>query len=473
MSWLFFYLAIGWAIRCIMVPVILRRQFTPGASMAWLGIVFLHPYIGVALYTLVGEVRLGRNAVRRHRDISAKYGAIANRDAQRHEFDLPEYYRPMVLQAAKVSGLPIVSGNTADFIGDSERFVTQLVSDIAAAKSQVQLLYYIFAPDASGRRVADAVIAAKKRGVDCRVMADAFASRSMFGFSGLAKEIKAAGVPVVASLPTAPLRRRDLRNHRKLGIIDGRIAYLGSQNLINADYGGRRGCPWYDLTARLTGPIVEQLQVVFAESWAFDTGENIEITPAAESANAPGANEGIPIQIVPTGPISQQETFRSIFLAAVQCARTDLIMTTPYFVPDQPTLVALTMAADRGVNVKLLLPNRPDHFFTAAAGRAHFGNLLDAGISIYLYRPGLLHSKTVTVDDAFSIVGSANLDVRSFNLNFELSGLYYGKEVTDRVRAVQLQYLADSTQIDPKVWARRSAVWQISDSAITLLSPLL
>jgi cardiolipin synthase len=456
-----------------MVPVILRRQFTPGASVAWLGIVFLHPYIGVALYTLVGEVRLGRNAVRRHREIAAKYGPIANRDVRRHEFDLPEYYRPMVLQAAKVSGLPILGGNSAEFIGDSEIFINRLVSDIAGARSHVQLLYYIFAPDATGRRVADAVIAAKKRGIDCRVMADAFASRSFFGFSGLAKEIKAVGIPVVAALPTAPLRRRDLRNHRKLGIIDGKIAYAGSQNLINADYGGRRGCPWYDLTARLTGPIVEQLQLIYAENWAFETGEFIEIPPALDSPDESVKNQGTPIQIVPTGPISQQETFRTIFLAAVQCARTDLIMTTPYFVPDQPTLVALTMAADRGVKVKLLLPNRPDHFFTAAAGRAHFGNLLDAGIAIYLYRPGLLHSKTVTVDDAFSIVGSANLDVRSFNLNFELSGLYYGKEVTDRVRAVQLHYLAESTQIDPKQWAKRSAVKQISDSAITLLSPLL
>ncbi len=149
------------------------------------------------------------------------------------------------------------------------------------------------------------------------------------------------------------------------------------------------------------------------------------------------------------------------------------MLTTPYFVPDETTLVALMMAADRDVDVKLLLPFTPDHLFTAAAGRAHFGRLLEAGVGIHLYHPGLLHAKTVTVDDAFAIIGSANLDVRSFNLNFELSMLMYGAAVTEQLRQVQCKYLAECTPVDLKEWKSRSALRRYSDSAISLLSPLL
>lgn len=476
MPWLAIYVGIGWVILAVMVPVILRRQFAPGAAVAWLGIVFLHPYIGGLLYLLVGETRLGPKRVERHRALVKHYRCADWETAEgltEVRRVAPEF-EPMVLQAAKISGMPAVAGNCVDFIGDSKEMVARLAADIDAASRQVHLLFYIFARDESGTRVADAVLRAAKRGVKCRVLVDAVAGRKFFHRNGLGRVLLAAGVEVAAALPVAPISRRlprmDLRNHRKLAVIDDRIGYAGSQNLINADYGGRHGAPWVDLTARYTGPVVSQLGIVFAEDWAFETGTVLEAPPRRESE---ACGEGTLMQVVPTGPTSTGENYRRVLLAALQCARTRVSLTTPYFVPDDPTLVALMMAVDRGVEVSLLVPLVSDHGFTAGAGRAHFGRLLDGGVKIYQYRPGLLHGKSVVVDDGLALVGSANLDVRSFNLNFELTVLIYGAEAVGRLAEIHAGYVAASCAVDPVAWRKRAAWKRYGDIAISLLSPLL
>jgi cardiolipin synthase len=262
----------------------------------------------------------------------------------------------------------------------------------------------------------------------------------------------------------------DLRNHRKLAIIDSTVAFAGSHNIIRPDYGGKRGAPWVDLSARITGPIVNELMIVFAEDWAFETGEMLS-TPSP--LDQPHDLQGAAMQVIPTGPSSPADTYRRVLLAALQCARDSVMLTTPYFVPDEPTLVALLMAADRGVDVTLIIPRTGDGILSAAAGRAHFSRLMEAGISIYQFCPGLIHAKTTTIDDALAIFGTANLDVRSFNLNFELSMLLYGPEPTAQMRQIQQGYLGDSQKIDSKTWSQRSAVQRYADSAVSLLSPLL
>jgi cardiolipin synthase len=171
--------------------------------------------------------------------------------------------------------------------------------------------------------------------------------------------------------------------------------------------------------------------------------------------------------------VSPEESYRRVLLGAIQLATERLILTTPYFCPDDPTMVSLLMAADRGVDISLILPEHPDHFFTASAGRAHYAALLHAGAKIFLYRPGLSHAKLTTVDNTLGIIGSANLDIRSFHLNFELSTLLYGPEVVDRLRAVQLNYISDSRQLDARQWTSRPIVKQYADAAVSLVSPLL
>jgi cardiolipin synthase len=485
MTWFAFYVAyvvVGWGIRAGMVTVVLRRQFAPGASVAWLGIVFLHPYIGLALYLLVGESRLGSRRAERHREIVARF-----RDPERHAGRIPHQttpvseppYQPMILQAEKISGLPVLAGNRVDFLTDTEQFRQRLCADISAAGQSVHLLYYIIANDRTARAVGDALAQAVRRGVKCRVIADGLASRRFFYRRGLARQLIAAGVEVVAALPVAPIRRRlarmDLRNHRKLAIIDGQTAYAGSHNIINADYGGRHGGPWIDVTGRFTGPIVGELASIFAEDWAFETGQEIEI-PYPDRHDPPPDDpsaQDVPAQVVATGPSQPDGTYRRLLLAAIQTARRQLILTTPYFVPDETTVLSMMMAADRGVDVKLILPQIPDHFFAAAAGRAHFHSLLRSGVAIHQYQGGLIHSKTTTVDDAFALFGSANIDVRSFSLNFELSVLLYGQPITQRLREIQREYLSHSPAVEAADWNRRPLVNEYADRAVGLLSPLL
>jgi len=485
MLWFSLYLGyaiIGWGIRASMVTVVLRRQFAPGASLAWLGIVFLHPYIGVMLYLLVGESRLGPRRMERHRQIVARF-RDPSRNVERapHQIkpDSPPSYQPIIAQAEKISGLPVLAGNKIDFFVDAPHFREEFCNEIAAAKKSVNLLYYIFSNDETGCTVANAVEAAQKRGVKCRVLADALASRTFFHHRGLSTRLREAGVEVIAALPVTPLRRRmarmDLRNHRKVAIIDDKIAFAGSHNLINPDYGGRRGNPWIDVTGKFTGPIVGELASIFAEDWAFETGEEIEI-PYPESTDTAADSNSTDIfsaQVVPTGPTVPDATFRRLLLAGIQSARKELVLTSPYFVPDETVLLSMVMAADRGVDVKLILPKVADHFFAAAAGRSHFAYLLRSGVEIYLYQPALLHAKTTTVDDAFAIFGSANLDVRSFSLNFELSIMLYGESITQRLRAIQQEYLARSEPLVLSEWESRRAVADYTDRAVALLSPLL
>ena len=336
MNWFFAYVAIGWIIRGGMLLTVLRRTYAPGASIAWLLIVFLHPYIGLGLYQMFGEKRLGPGRVLHHDQLRERY-TLADPKCDLPA-DLPECCREQSRLALKVGHMPPVNGSTVEFLTESSVMISRLSADIDAAKSHVHLLYYIFTPDASGMKIADAMIRAAQRGVKCRLILDQYASRACFRRHGFASQLQAAGIEVVAALPSSPLRRRDLRNHRKLAIIDDRVAYAGSQNLINPDYGGKRGGPWVDLSGRFTGPIVAEYATVFLIDWAFETNRELPAPSIGEIATV--AN-GDPMQVVPTGPVSSAESFRRLFLGAIESAREQIVLTTPYFVPDEATILAL------------------------------------------------------------------------------------------------------------------------------------
>jgi cardiolipin synthase len=468
MSWFFAYTAIGWVIRAGMLPAVLRRNFAPGASIAWLAVVFLHPYIGLALYQLFGENRLGPGRVVHHQQLLQRYAVLDSRSEI--PGDMPADSRALIQVATRVGRMPVVTGNAVEFLTDTVKMAERLGADIDAASSHVHLLYYIMACDGTGGRIADALKSAVRRGVKCRVLLDEFASRSDFRRGGFVSQLRASGVEVVAALPSSLLRRGDLRNHRKLSIIDDRVAYAGSHNLINPDYGGKCGGPWVDISGRFTGPIVAELAVVFLRDWAFETNQELNAPSPADMKIIDG---GMPMQVVPTGPVSPGESFRRLFLGAVDSAQQRLVLTTPYFVPDEATIVALLSAADRGVAVSLILPEKSDNILTAAAGRAHYSRLMDAGISIFLYKPGLIHAKLATVDDRVVVFGSANLDVRSFHLNFELTTLLFGTEVTNRLSAVQQTYIADSRRLEATEWSKRPTLGRYADLTVALISPLL
>jgi cardiolipin synthase len=319
--------------------------------------------------------------------------------------------------------------------------------------------------------VADALARAAARGVHCRLLVDAVGSKRML--RRLAPELRRKGVRVHAMLPVHLLRwavaRLDLRNHRKLVIIDGRIAYAGSQNVVDEDY-GRRNMVWHDIMVRVTGPVVHSLQAVFLADFYAARDEVVEDESVFPTLDTPGDTV---LQALPSGPNYPTESYQRMVVAAIHAAKRGIIITTPYFVPDEATLQALQTAVLRGVAVDVIMPRRSDQVLVGAASRAYYEPLLEAGVRVHLYDRGLLHAKTISFDDAIAFIGSSNFDIRSFALNFELNLALYGPEATRALREKQLRYLNDASQLDLEVWRERAWFREMTQRLAALLSPLL
>lgn len=463
----------GWVIRLVMLPIVTHRR-SPTAALAWLMIIFFQPWFGLLMYLLIGENRLPRRRVKRH---VRRLQTMAEVD--RLALQLPHIIRPpidpeyqdLAALTERIGGARTVGGNSVEPMIETHPAIDRLIDDIEASQHHVHLLFYIFEDDTAGRRAADALGRAVERGVKCRVLVDAVGSRGLF--RRLGPSMQQRGIELHALLPANPLRRRlarlDLRNHRKLAVIDGKIAHTGSQNIVDPAY-GRRGMVWHDIMVRLTGPVVLQLQQVFEEDWFSITSELFDQTTCFPT---PAVTGDVAIQTVPSGPTYQAESFQPLIIAAIQEAREHVIISSPYLVPDEPFMVALQLAVLRGVEVDVIVPRRSDHPLVSAAGRAYFDDLLDAGVRIHRHDQGLLHAKTVTVDDAFAIISSANVDIRSFYLNFELSLLLYGPSITSQLRFIQRQYIDQSQPLDQDAWSRRPRIHQVFDNIAKLLSPLL
>ena len=299
--------------------------------------------------------------------------------------------------------------------------------------------------------------------------------------------MREAGVRVTEAMPVGFLRsglqRIDIRNHRKIAIFDGKVAWMGSQNIADAAFAIKaKYAPWVDLMIRLKGPAVYDLQVLFAEDWLLDVEEPVEGSgeeTAEESADdvltePPAPLEGgVPVQVIGTGPFAQNRALVALTQVGLLQARQEIILTTPYFVPDETTLAALCSAAQSGVSTLLVVPACNDSPLVAAASRSYYQQLLEAGVVIYEYRPGLLHAKTITVDCATSVVATSNMDRRSFELNFEVSVMAFDREFSSKLRAVQQSYIDESVRVDLAQWRQRKWPERLRENAAGILAPVL
>lgn len=462
-----------WIIRIVMIPVVMRNR-RPTAAMAWLLVIFFEPTVGLIAYLLLGNAKLPRKRIREHRSVARAVQTLVRLAEQQPHIITPpidEAHRPLAVLTERVGEMPCVGGNSFELFDDTDEALSAIIADIDAAEHHAHLMFYIYEDDESGHRVFEALCRAVKRGVACRVLADAVGSWGML--RSLAPRMTAAGIEVRAMLPVNPLRRRlarmDLRNHRKLAVIDGRIAHTGSQNIVNADY-GRRRLKWHDVMVRVRGPVVPQLQLVFMEDWYFETDEVLEgphILPPPRTAG-PYA-----IQAVPTGPTYPAESMQNLIVGAVHHAREHVIIASPYLVPNEPFLTALEVATMRGVTVDIIVPIKSDHRLVSAAGRAYFGDMLDAGVNLYLHSHGLLHSKIMTIDHSLAMIGSGNFDIRSFRLNLELNLLLYGDEATRQIGRLLDRYVGESVPLIREHWAKRPLGRRFVEDTAKLLSPLL
>lgn len=464
-----------WVIRLTMLPVIVLRKERPATCLAWLAIIFFEPWVGLGLYLLIGENRLGRKRLARRQQLRPLLNATEESECQSNVLltrDDADEYSVLAELAEHGGGLPVMGGNAISLMSDTDVVIDRLVAEIDAARRHVHLLFYIFKDDEVGQRVAAALARAAARGVVCRVLADAVGSRRLFRH--LAPSMRQQGIRIFPVLPAnlwrIPFSRLDLRNHRKLAVIDGAVAMTGSQNIVEASYGHKRAGVWHDIMARITGPVVRQLQSIFLEDWFYASGELLEDPGLFPTNHAAGS---IAIQVIPTGPDQPTELFQDLVVRSIFLARQRVVITSPYFIPNEAMLLALRLAALRDVQVDLVIPKRCDHRIVNAAGAFYCDYLMRFGVRVFLFQEGMLHAKTLTIDNELGMFGSANYDIRSFSLNFELNLFVHAGSAVEEMRALQEDYLATSVQAVPGQWPPQDFSSRLKMNLAKLFSPLM
>lgn len=463
----------GWVATLCLAPYLARRY---GAARAWgwLAAMFALPWVGILLYLALGRNPLGKKQSVRYLDALEHFQGIdALWQLRRQAQDVPLSGTAKGIARLATAGgaLPVVSGNQGLLL-PFDRTLDSLLTDIRSARNHVHLAYYIFYDDAAGRKIEKALADASARGVACRVLVDAVGSRGML--RSMAPRLARSGVEVRPSLPINPLRRRltrfDLRNHRKVAVIDGRIAYLGSWNIGAGQVSPKPDDTLRDLTVRLAGPVVAEAALLFLADWSFEVGD---VTDAVIALPPPSSSCGATMQIAPSGPMYPSPAFRDVVVFCIHQAKREITMVTPYFIPDDTMMLALRMAAKRGVEVTILIPRKSDHRLVDSIARSYARELTEAGAVVCLHEKGLLHAKAMTVDDAVGIIGSANLDLRSFHLNVEANVLVYSEETVARIREVQEGYIAESTILDATEIRRLGRLRRLGQDVARLLSPLM
>lgn len=471
--------AAHWTVAAFVVLSILRRRGDPAAMLAWIFAVVTLPGLGVFFYMLLSQVRVRRRLTRRRRRVADLIASVDAEAGRRTRCENDERADRLADDLAvierigrRMAEFPAVGGNGVDVYEDANAIYTALEQEINAARHHVHMQYYIWQPDETGRHFRDLVIAAAKRGVRCRVLLDAVGCLRLRG--SFVQPMIDAGVHVSFFMPLLRFRRRwspHLRNHRKIAVMDGVTAFVGSQN-IGDEYRGRlkRLSPWYDSHLRIRGPAATMVQQIFAEDWAFTTEQALvgdEYFPLP-----PRAGESV-VQILPSGPDQDVSALGQIIFACAAVAKRSMRIATPYFVPTPQLRQTLIHAAYRGVEVELVVPARSDNTLVVWAGRSYYAELLDAGVRIYEFERGMLHSKMVAVDDRVCLVGSANMDVRSIRLNFEATALVYDEGVARRVSDFIAAHRDESRRVEAREVWNRPIHAELAEGVARLCAPLL
>ena len=459
----------------VMARVLLRPHRDPASRIAWILLIAAAPILGMLAYAFFGETSIGRRRAARVREIERSLPPYAESGERAHA-PIPEQHAHIFEVGKSISGLGPVGGNAGRLLADSNATIDAIVADIDAARRHVHLLFYIWLPDNNGCKVVDALKRAAARGVVCRAMIDGLGSREMHR-SAHWKAMKGAGVRLAIALrisnPLRPLLkgRLDLRNHRKIVVIDGRITYCGSQNCADPEFRVKaKYAPWVDAVVRFEGPIARQNQRLFVTDWMESTDEDIrdllkEPVPAREP--------GLAAQAFGTGPTVRFSAMPEMFESLLFSARRRVVISTPYYVPNESLQQALCAAAYRGVDTTIILPARNDSWIVGAASRSYYADLLKAGVKIHEFVGGLLHAKSFTVDGEVTLIGSANFDRRSFELNYENNIIFCDPGLTGEIEARQRTYIASSKRITLEEVASWTLWRRLWNNAIAMLGPVL
>ena len=447
--------------------------------LAWFLIVVLAPVLGIALYILIGERPVGRKLTRKIIRMDKEYAAITENMRQRYQADkqlLPIEGRALGLLAESKNGSPVIAGNKIELFTSSLKILQLFIDEINQAKKTLHLEFYIWALGGDADRVGEALIAAAKRGVACKVLLDSLGSKDWFK-SKWPHRFRDAGIEVTEALPIQigrfQFRRADLRLHRKIFVIDNAVVWTGSMNMVDPrSFKQDSGVgEWVDAMVRIEGPVASQFELTFSFDWSVD---NPRITHFNDVAPAATPMEGKALaQEFSSGPVYRDDILYQVLLSAIMDARKELTITTPYFGPDDGLIQALMAAAGRGVNVTLIVPKLNDSTLVAWSSRSFYSDLMNAGVNIAEFHGGLLHTKSLLIDKRVAIFGSVNFDQRSLRLNFEISLIVYNDEFCAKLETLIDSYLAQSDMVNPVSWAKRPRWRVLLENAAHLASPLL
>ncbi len=483
-----FYAVLSWVslfgywllIAGVTLRILIKRRTVPSA-MAWLCVIFILPLVGVFAYLLFGELHLGKKRAERAKEMwpsTARWFNELKECSNIFTTSNSTVAAPLFQLCEHRHGIPGIRGNQLQLLTTTEDTLKTMINDINLARNNIEMVFYIWQTGGLVDNVAEALMAAARRGVHCRLLLDSAGSQAFF--RGTYPEMmRKSGIEVVEALKVNVfrvfLRRMDLRQHRKVVLIDNHIAYTGSMNMVDPRFFKQSSGvgQWIDLMARVQGPVAAMAGAIYACDWELETGKRIMPQPPQNSILPFEEETGHTLQIIASGPGFPEEMIHQALLTAVYSSREELIMTTPYFVPSDDLLHAICTAALRGVDVSLIVPKKNDSLMVGWASRAFFSELLQAGVKIYQFENGLLHTKSVLVDGQLSLVGTVNLDMRSLWLNFEITMVIDDDGFGADLAHVQNDYIARSTPMDLNVWIKRPMWQRIIERLFYFFSPLL
>jgi cardiolipin synthase len=459
-----------------LIPVVVLRRKEPSSTIAWILTLIFLPVVGAILFMLFGRDRV-RWPAKRKRQADAFMRSVLRertqevRDPSFADGQLTELEKQIFQVGALLTGAGATVGNHIEVLTQGNDVYDALGAAIDQAEHHVNAEFYLIRNDATGAWFRDKLVRAAERGVEVRLLCDAYGCLAIGG--AWRKPLRRAGGRIGIFLPMRSLFLQpvNLRNHRKIVVVDGKVAFSGGVNIGNEYRGQMAGIgKWRDTHFRMEGPAALALQRVFFQDWFFATGEGVDPASFFPAASQSGHAS---VAIVPSGPDTRTEAIHRLFFAAIAGARERVYITTPYFVPDPPMVVALQVAAMRGVDVKLVLPSRSNHRVTFHAGRSFYTELLEAGVHIHEYQPGMIHAKTMVVDGRIVFLGSANMDMRSFRLNFEVHALIHDERTARELEACFAEDLGKTVAVDLPTWQTRRRRYRVFEGAGRFVSPLL
>ena len=460
---------------------IIPRNRKPTAGMAWLLVILFDPWIGFFFFLFFGSARVGRKRRAKQAEINQ---LISDRTASIADPALAA--SPLVTTFLhlnrKLGALPPAEAATVELFPDYLTSIAAMTEAVKTAQSRVHVEFYISDLDDTTRDFFGALAEAAGRGVKVRFLFDHLGSRKLPGHQAMLEHCTTNGIEWRRMMPVRPLhgewRRPDLRNHRKILVVDDRVAFSGSQNLVEASYGNEKyqkmGRKWVDLMARVTGQTVAALDAVFASDWYTESGELLEVKRGdPDGPLGPDAINDVTCQVVPSGPGFPSENNLRLFISLIHSANDRISITSPYFIPDESLLYAITTAAQRGVDVELFVNEESDQFMVGHAQASYYDALLDAGVKILMYPPPLiLHGKHFTIDDTVAVIGTSNMDLRSFALNYEVIMMFLGPEAVAELRKVEDAYRELCRPLTKEEWALRPSRTRYVDTVMRLTAAL-